>query len=404
MYRLVGKKIILGVTGGISAYKAAFLVRLLRKNGADIRIVMTENATKFVTPLTFQALSSNTVYTELLDLDSETAMSHIELARWADLILIVPASANFIAKYAFGFAEDLLSTICLAADSPVAVVPSMNKQMWANIATQENIKKINKRGVHILGPATGEQACGEDGLGRMIEPEEIVKHAANIFQTNILSGSRLLVTAGPTREAIDPIRFLSNRSSGRMGYAVAMAALEAGADVTLISGPVDLQATGIGKIIHVTSAEEMHKSVMKKISSTDIFISAAAVADFRVQQISEHKIKKSQDVNELIIEKTPDILFSVSELYDAPFTVGFAAETEDLESNAQKKMHLKNLDMIAANQVGDGIGIDSEENALTVFWKTGSEQLPLTSKTKLARKLIKIIASQYNEKNSNKTH
>ena len=404
MYRLVGKKIILGVTGGISAYKAAFLVRLLRKNGADIRIVMTENATKFVTPLTFQALSSNTVYTELLDLDSETAMSHIELARWADLILIVPASANFIAKYAFGFAEDLLSTICLAADSPVAVVPSMNKQMWANIATQENIKKINKRGVHILGPATGEQACGEDGLGRMIEPEEIVKHAANIFQTNILSGSRLLVTAGPTREAIDPIRFLSNRSSGRMGYAVAMAALEAGADVTLISGPVDLQATGIGKIIHVTSAEEMHKSVMKKISSTDIFISAAAVADFRVQQISEHKIKKSQDVNELIIEKTPDILFSVSELYDAPFTVGFAAETEDLESNAQKKMHLKNLDMIAANQVGDGIGIDSEENALTVFWKTGSEQLPLTSKNKLARKLIKLIASQYNEKNSNKTH
>jgi phosphopantothenoylcysteine decarboxylase/phosphopantothenate--cysteine ligase len=316
----------------------------------------------------------------------------------------VPASANFIAKYSFGFAEDLLSTICLAADSPVAVVPSMNKQMWANIATQENIKKINKRGVHILGPATGEQACGEDGLGRMIEPEEIVKHAANIFQTNILSGSRLLVTAGPTREAIDPIRFLSNRSSGRMGYAVAMAALEAGADVTLISGPVDLQATGIGKIIHVTSAEEMHKSVMKKISSTDIFISAAAVADFRVQQISEHKIKKSQDVNELIIEKTPDILFSVSELYDAPFTVGFAAETEDLESNAQKKMHLKNLDMIAANQVGDGIGIDSEENALTVFWKTGSKQLPLTSKTKLARKLIKIIASQYNEKNSNKTH
>ena len=404
MYRLVGKKIILGVTGGISAYKAAFLVRLLRKNGADIRIVMTENATKFVTPLTFQALSSNTVYTELLDLDSETAMSHIELARWADLILIVPASANFIAKYAFGFAEDLLSTICLAADSPVAVVPSMNKQMWANIATQENIKKINKRGVHILGPATGEQACGEDGLGRMIEPEEIVKHAANIFRTNILSGSRLLVTAGPTREAIDPIRFLSNRSSGRMGYAVATAALEAGADVTLISGPVDLQATGIGKIIHVTSAEEMHKSVMKKISSTDIFISAAAVADFRVQQISEHKIKKSQDVNELIIEKTPDILFSVSELYDAPFTVGFAAETEDLESNAQKKMHLKNLDMIAANQVGDGIGIDSEENALTVFWKTGSKQLPLTSKTKLARKLIKIIASQYNEKNSNKTH
>ena len=404
MYRLAGKRIILGVTGGISAYKAAFLVRLLKKNGADVRIVMTNNATKFVTPLTFQALSSNTVYTELLDFDSQMAMSHIELARWADLILIAPASANFLAKYAFGFAEDLLSTICLAADSPVAVAPSMNKQMWLNVATQDNVKKISERGVHILGPAIGEQACGEDGLGRMFEPEEIVKHTANIFQTNILTGSRLLVTAGPTREAIDPIRFLSNRSSGRMGYAVATAAIEAGADVTLISGPVDLQATGIDKIIYVTSAEEMQESVMKKISSADIFISAAAVADFRVQKKSEQKIKKSRDVKELIIEKTPDILSHVSELNNAPFTVGFAAETEDLEFNAQKKMHLKNLDMIAANQVGDGVGIDSEENALTVFWKTGSKQLSLTSKTKLARKLIKLIASQYNEKNSNKTH
>ena len=404
MYRLAGKRIILGITGGISAYKAAFLVRLLKKNGADVRIVMTNNATKFVTPLTFQALSSNTVYTELLDFDSQMAMSHIELARWADLILVAPASANFLAKYAFGFAEDLLSTICLAADSPVAVAPSMNKQMWLNVATQDNVKKISERGIHILGPAIGEQACGEDGLGRMFEPEEIVKHTANIFQTNILTGSRLLVTAGPTREAIDPIRFLSNRSSGRMGYAVATAAIEAGADVTLISGPVDLQATGIDKIIYVTSAEEMQESVMKKISSADIFISAAAVADFRVQKKSEQKIKKSRDVKELIIEKTPDILSHVSELNNAPFTVGFAAETEDLEFNAQKKMHLKNLDMIAANQVGDGVGIDSEENALTVFWKTGSKQLSLTSKTKLARKLIKLIASQYNEKNSNKTH
>ena len=225
-----------------------------------------------------------------------------------------------------------------------------------------------------------------------------------LFQTNILTGSRLLVTAGPTREAIDPIRFLSNRSSGRMGYSVATAAVEAGRDVTLISGPVDLQATGIDKVIYVTSAAEMHESVMKKISGTDIFISAAAVADFRAQQISAQKIKKSQDVNELILEKTPDILFHVSELNDAPFTVGFAAETEDLELNAQKKMYSKKLDMIAANQVGEKIGIDSEENALTVFWKTGSKQLPLASKDKLARKLIKLIASQYNEKNSNKTH
>ncbi len=404
MYRLIGKRIILGVTGGISAYKAAFLVRLLKKSGADIRIVMTDNATKFVTPLTFQALSSNTVYAEPLDFDSQTAMSHIELSRWADLILVVPASANFLARYAYGFAEDLLSTICLAADSPVVVAPSMNKQMWLNVATQENVKKISERGVHILGPAIGEQACGENGLGRMLEPEEILKQTANIFQTNILTGSRLLITAGPTREAIDPIRFLSNRSSGRMGYAVAMAAIEAGADVTLISGPVDLQAVGINKVIYVTSAAEMYESVMQKISSVDIFISAAAVSDFRVQKKSEQKIKKSQDVKKLIIEKTPDILCQVSELNDAPFTVGFAAETEDLELNAQKKMHLKNLDMIAANQVGNGIGIDSEENALTVFWETGSKQLPLASKTKLARKLIKLVASQYNEKNSNKTH
>ena len=404
MYRLVGKRIILGVTGGISAYKAAFLVRLLRKNGADIRIVMTQNATKFVTPLTFQALSSKSVYTELLDLDTESAMSHIELARWADLILIVPASANFIARYAFGLAEDLLSTICLATDSPVAIAPSMNQQMWLNVATQDNIKKISRRGIHIIGPAIGEQACGEDGPGRMLEPEEIVKYAANIFQTDILTGSRLLVTAGPTREAIDPIRFLSNRSSGRMGYAVATAAVEAGADVTLISGPVNLQAIGIDKVINVTSAAEMYESVMHEISSIDIFISAAAVADFRAQRISEQKIKKSQDVNELILEKTPDILFHVSGLHDAPFTVGFAAETEDLESNAQEKMFLKNLDMIAANQVGERKGIDSDENALTVFWKTGNEQLPLTSKNKLARHLIKLIALQYNEKNSNKTH
>mgnify|MGYP003950688705 FL=1 len=404
MYRLLGKRIILGVTGGISAYKAAFLVRLLRKNGADVRIVMTQNATKFVTPLTFQALSSKPVYTELLDLNTETAMSHIELARWADLILIVPASANFIAKYAFGFAEDLLSTMCLTTDSPIALAPSMNQQMWLNEATQDNIKKITERGAYVIGPAMGEQACGEEGPGRMLEPEEIVKYTANIFQTNILTGSRLLVTAGPTREAIDPIRFLSNRSSGRMGYAVATAAIEAGADVTLISGPVNLQATGVEKIIHVTTAAEMHESVMHEISSTDIFISAAAVSDFRAQRISEQKIKKSQDLNELVLEKTSDILFHVSGLHDAPFTVGFAAETEDLESNAQEKMFMKNLDMIAANQVGERIGIDSDKNALTVFWKTGSEQLPFTSKNKLAKRLIKLIALQYNEKNSDKTH
>ena len=280
----------------------------------------------------------------------------------------------------------------------------MNQQMWSNAATQQNVKRICERGVQVIGPATGEQACGEDGPGRMIEPEEIVKNTTDIFQTNILTGSRLLVTAGPTREAIDPIRFLSNRSSGRMGYAVATAAAEAGADVTLISGPVNIDATDTIKVINVTSAEQMHQSVMQKIRSTDIFISAAAVADFKVHKISEEKIKKSDSTQKLVLENTLDILSQVTTLNDAPFTVGFAAETENVEINAQKKMHSKNLDMIAANQVGEKIGIDSEENALTVFWKTGSEQLPLTSKNKLARQLIKIIALQYNEKNSNQTH
>jgi len=404
MHKLIGKRIVLGVTGGISAYKAAFLVRLLRKNGANVRVVMTQSATKFVTPLTFQALSAKPVHTELLDLNTETAMGHIELAKWADLILIAPASANFIARYANGFAEDLLSTLCLATDSPVIIAPAMNQQMWRNQATQENLERINARGITVVGPTAGVQACGDDGPGRMLEPEEIVVHTANIFQTNILTGSRLLVTAGPTREAIDPIRFLSNRSSGRMGYAVATAAAEAGADVTLISGPVDLAAIGIEKVIHVTSAEEMQESVMQRINNIDIFISAAAVADYRVQKISEQKIKKSDDTYELIMQKNPDILAEVSALYDAPFTVGFAAETENLELNAQTKLHLKNLDMIAANQVDKKLGIDCDENALTIFWKTGREKLPLAPKNKLARSLIKLIALQYNEKNSNKTH
>ena len=404
MHKLIGKRIVLGVTGGISAYKAAFLVRLLRKNGANVRVVMTQSATKFVTPLTFQALSAKPVHTELLDLNTETAMGHIELAKWADLILIAPASANFIARYANGFAEDLLSTLCLATDSPVIIAPAMNQQMWRNQATQENLERINARGITVVGPTAGVQACGDDGPGRMLEPEEIVVHTANIFQTNILTGSRLLVTAGPTREAIDPVRFLSNRSSGRMGYAVATAAAEAGADVTLISGPVDLAAIGIEKVIHVTSAEEMQESVMQRINNIDIFISAAAVADYRVQKISEQKIKKSDDTYELIMQKNPDILAEVSALYDAPFTVGFAAETENLELNAQTKLHLKNLDMIAANQVDKKLGIDCDENALTIFWKTGCEKLPLAPKNKLARSLIKLIALQYNEKNSNKTH
>lgn len=404
MHRLNKKRILLGVTGGISAYKSTFLVRLLRKNGADVRVVMTKNACEFVTPLTFQALSSKPVHTELLDLDAESAMGHIKLAKWADLIIIAPASANFIARYANGFAADLLSTLCLATDSPVAIAPAMNQQMWLNDATQENIKKIKERGVAVIGPDSGEQACGDEGPGRMTEPEEITTFLAKIFQTDILTGSRLLVTAGPTREAIDPVRFLSNRSSGRMGYAIASAAVEAGADVTLVSGPVNIEAVGVEKIIHVTSAEEMCTSVMEKINTTDIFISVAAVADYYLQNFSKNKIKKINDSYQLMLHKTPDILAKVAALDNAPFTVGFAAETEDLKFNAIEKLRSKNLNMIAANQVGGTIGIDSEENALSVFWKSGEMKFPQNSKNKLARDLIKLIASRYNEKNSNKTH
>ena len=404
MYQLTGKRILLGVTGGIAAYKAAVLLRLLRQNGAEIRVVMTRNAHEFITPLTLQALSGKPVHTELLDLDTESAIGHIDLARWADLILVVPASANFIARYANGFAEDLLSTLCLAADGPVMLAPAMNQQMWLNSATQENLEKLKSRGIVIIGPVVGDQACGENGPGRLLEPEEIASLAANSFETNILTGSRILVTAGPTREAIDPVRYISNRSSGKMGYAVALAAIEAGADVSLISGPVNLPAPDRVNVINVTSAAEMYNAVMQRISNTDIFVSAAAVADYRLQSVTEQKIKKTSDIFELNLKKNPDILADVAALQNPPFTVGFAAETENLESNAQAKLRSKKLDMIAANQVGDGLGFDSDTNALSVFWGSGQKQLQQAPKNKLAKKLINLITDQYNEKNINKTH
>ncbi len=404
MYQLAGKRILLGVTGGIAAYKAAVLLRVLRQHGAEVRVVMTRNACEFITPLTLQALSGKPVHTELLDLDAESAMGHIDLTRWADLILIAPASANFIARYSNGFAEDLLSTLCLAATCPVMLAPAMNQQMWLNSATQENLEKIIARGIAVIGPAEGDQACGENGPGRLLEPEEIASLAAKSFETNILSGSRLLVTAGPTREAIDPVRYISNRSSGRMGYAIAMAGIEAGAEVSLISGPVNLSAPDRAQLINVTSAAEMYNAVMQKISSTDIFVSAAAVADYSLQTIAEQKIKKSSDSFELSLRKNPDILAEVASLHSPPFTVGFAAETENLELNAQTKLRSKKLDMIAANQVGNDLGFDSEMNALTVFWGAEQKQLQKASKAKLARTLITLIADQYNEKNINKTH
>ncbi len=404
MYQLAGKRILLGVTGGIAAYKSAVLLRLLRSHGADVRVVMTHGAIEFVTPLTFQALSGKPVHTELMDLEAESAMGHIELARWADLILIAPASANFIARYANGFADDLLSTLCLATDAPVILAPAMNQQMWLNSATQENLDKLKTRGIRIFGPAEGDQACGEYGPGRMLEAEEIALLTAKSFETNILSGSRILVTAGPTREAIDPVRYISNRSSGKMGYAVAMAAIEAGAEVSLISGPVNLPQPDRAKVTKVSSASEMYSAVMQKIYDTDIFISAAAVADYSLETISEQKIKKSSDSFELKLKKNPDILSEVAALQNAPFSVGFAAETENLEDNAQLKLRSKKLDMIAANQVGDEQGFDADSNALMVFWKTGQKQLQQAPKTRLARNLINLIADQYNGKNTNKTH
>ncbi len=404
MYQLSGKRILLGVTGGIAAYKSAVLLRLLQKNGADVRVVMTHSTTEFITPLSFQALSGRPVHTELLDLATESAMGHIELARWADLILIAPASANFMARYANGFADDLLSTLCLATTAPVILAPAMNQQMWLNPATQENLEKLKTRGIAIIGPAEGDQACGENGPGRMLEAEEIALLAARSFESNILTGSRILVTAGPTREAIDPVRYISNRSSGKMGYAVAIAAREAGADVSLISGPVNLPEPERVKVTNVTSSVEMHSLVMQNISDTDIFISAAAVSDYALESISEQKIKKSNDSFELKLKKNPDILSEVAAMQNAPFSVGFAAETENLESNAQSKLRTKKLDMIAANLVGDEQGFDVEMNALTVFWKTGQRQLQQAPKTRLAKNLITLIADQYNGKNTNKTH
>ncbi len=404
MYQLTGKRILLGVTGGIAAYKSAVLLRLLIHHGADVRVVMTQGATEFVTPLTFQALSTKPVHTELLDLETESAMGHIELARWADLILIAPGSANFIARVATGLADDLLSTICLATDAPLLLAPAMNQQMWLNAVTQENLEKLQTRGIGLLGPVEGEQACGETGPGRMLEAKEIALLAAKSFETNILTGSRILVTAGPTREAIDPVRYISNRSSGKMGYAVAVAAQEAGADVSLISGPVNIPEPERIKVMNVNSAVDMHDAVMNKVSDIDIFISAAAVADYSLENISDQKIKKSSDSFELKLKKNPDILSEVAAMQNAPFSVGFAAETENLEANAQLKLRSKNLDMIAANQVGDAKGFDVETNALTVFWKTGQKQLQQAPKTRLARNLITLIADQYNGKNSNKTH
>lgn len=399
MKTLVHKRILLGITGGIAAYKSADLVRRLREAGCEVQVVMTAGATEFITPLTFQALSGRPVRTDLFDREAEAAMGHIELARWADVILIAPCSANTLAKLAQGAADNLLTALCLATDAPLAVAPAMNRLMWANPATRQNVALLLKRGVHIFGPAAGEQACGEHGEGRMLEPAALIELTGKIFRHDALTGKQVIITAGPTCEAIDPVRFISNRSSGKMGYALAAAAEEAGASVILISGPVQLPAPGNVQRLNVETAVEMHAAVMKHIHTADIFIGCAAVSDYRLARPLEEKLKKTSDELQLTLVKNPDILADVAALPAPPFTVGFAAETGNLAEYARSKLKQKGLHLIAANLVGNVAGREQgfnvDDNALEVYWHKGRETLPLMPKTQLARRLIALIAERY---------
>jgi len=392
MSSLSNKHILIGVTGSIAAYKAAELVRELKRAGAQVRVAMTKSACEFVTPLTFQALSGNPVHTQLLDEQAEAGMGHIELARWTDAILIAPASADFIARLAQGRADDLLSAVCLACDSPIAVAPAMNKHMWSNPATQANVVTLKSRNIAIYGPAEGEQACGDVGEGRMLEAGQLLELLSQRFQTNALSGKTVLITAGPTWEAIDPVRFIANRSSGKMGFAIAQAAVEAGAKTILITGPVHLDTPADVQRIDVRSAQQMYEAVMQHIKSCDIFISSAAVADYRPKTAAPQKIKKTADVLSIELVKNPDILAEVSQRFPNVFTVGFAAETVDLEHYAQSKLAAKSLNMIVANRVGEGVGFETDQNALSVFWQSGHKEFPQTSKSQLGRQLIALIA------------
>ena len=387
-----GKRILLGVTGGIAAYKSPDLVRRLRDRGAEVQVVMTGGAREFVTPTTFQAVSGRTVRSDLWDAAAEAAMGHIELARWADAVLIAPASADFLARLATGQANDLLSTLCLATEAPIAVAPAMNHVMWANAATRANVATLAQRGVQVFGPAEGDQACGEIGEGRMLEPVDLAERVlALLSASGALAGRRVLITAGPTRERIDPVRFVSNRSSGKMGFAVAQAAREAGATVVLVAGPVSLPTPpGVARI-DVESAADMLAAVLRELPGTDIFISTAAVADYRPARAAEQKIKKTAESLELAMERTADVLATVAARADRPYAVGFAAETESVEQNARTKLMKKNLDMIAANEVGHDKAFDCDDNQLIVLSRNGRHELPRAGKLTLARGLIALI-------------
>lgn len=396
MQRLANKRIIVGITGGIAAYKSAELVRRLQDQGADVRVVMTAAAQAFITPLTLQALSGKPVHLDLLDTAAEAAMGHIELARWGDAIIVAPASADFIARFAHGHGNDLLTTLCLAARCPIALAPAMNQVMWASPANLDNIQTLRDRHTPLFGPAEGSQACGDIGPGRMLEPEQIAQQLAELFATGTLTGKRVVITAGPTREPIDPVRFITNHSSGKMGYALAQAAADAGATVTLISGPVHLTCPDRVKRVNVTTAQEMLEASLASLP-TDIFIATAAVADYRPDTQATQKIKKQGKGEPMTITlvENPDIVATVAGQSNKPFVVGFAAETRNVLDYARDKIRRKNLDMIVANDVSQtGIGFNSDENAVTAIWSDGEAELARASKTRIASQIIDLIAQK----------
>ncbi|MEL4295994.1 bifunctional phosphopantothenoylcysteine decarboxylase/phosphopantothenate--cysteine ligase CoaBC [Shewanella xiamenensis] len=405
---LITKNVLLGIGGGIAAYKSADLVRRLKERGFDVRVVMSQSAMEFITPLTLQALSGHPVSSSLLDPAAEAAMGHIELARWADLVIIAPATANLLARINAGMADELITTTCLATEAPIALCPAMNQQMYRNLATQANLASLQSRGYTLWGPASGSQACGEVGPGRMLEPLEIAELASRFFATKDvyaeqesqpLAGQSVLITAGPTREAIDPVRYISNHSSGKMGFALAKAAADMGADVTLVAGPVNLATPEGVTRINVESAQNMLDAVMENLDNKDIFIGCAAVADYRVSDIATSKIKKSAEEMQLALVRNPDILATVASLANRPFMVGFAAETHDVEAYARDKLKRKNLNMIAANDVSvAGLGFNADANALRVFWPQGSQDLPATDKLTLARQLLSLIVKEKQHK------
>ena len=403
MKSLANKNILLGVTGGIAAYKSAEIVRHLKKSGASVRVVMTRSAEEFITPLTLQALSGNRVSTELLDAEAEAAMGHIELAKWADGILIAPATANTIARLSSGRGDDLLSTVTLAFDGPISVAPAMNQAMWRDERTQENLKKLIDQDFGICGPGSGEQACGDVGLGRMLEPIDILDMFSLSFNEGTLSGKKILITAGPTQEPIDPVRFITNRSSGKMGYSLVEAALESGANVTLISGPVNIEPPSNCNFVSIKTAEEMYDAVMHHISGMDVYIGTAAVSDYSPAKASDSKIKKDGSSSPMVLElkENQDILKSVSELEQRPYVVGFAAETNDLIKNAEKKLSNKNLDLIIANDVSNkDIGFDSDDNEVTLITEKEKHLIKRQNKRKVSKKIIDFISGKINDQNN----